>query len=226
MPATQVSPEVLNHLAPACQGQAGEPLGVVGREGGDVDVRVGAVHLPGVAQVLRPGRRHGQPVLLEQVSPVEQAHRAGVLRDGVDGVPLAHLGPGPRDEVRLHSVGAVLGQVGQAAHVLEVRQRGVLDLAEVGGVPGLQGAVHLGVAPGITRGDLVQVHVDVGMALVPEADRLRNAGHPRPESQGDLPAAGGSRGAAAPGQRQRARHDAGREQELAPGPGPQAGEAG
>ena len=67
-----------------------------------VHARCLGVHLRRVGGELRPGRRHGQAVLLEQVGAVEQRHRGGVLWQGVQRVAAErHLIPVACREVAL-----------------------------------------------------------------------------------------------------------------------------
>ena len=88
---------------PACLPlQPNEPGRALGWEVGDVIIGIGGMQFGCIISVLRPGGRDRQIILLEDVLPVPQAHGAGILRDGKDGVPEEHLAPGIRHKLILH----------------------------------------------------------------------------------------------------------------------------
>src|SRR5690606_34312499 len=112
-----------------------------------------------------PGLGRLDAPLVEQVLAVVEAHRPAGLRDRVDlagedaGLPL------PVDELARVALG-VLGDVLERAVDEEGGQRVVADLGHVGGVAGLHGREHLGVAAVGAGGDGLQVDLDVrGAAL-------------------------------------------------------------
>src|SRR5690606_30690077 len=122
--------------------------------------------------------------LVEQVLAVVEAHRPAGLRDRVDlagedaGLPL------PVDELARVALG-VLGDVLERAVDEEGGQRVVADLGHVGGVAGLHGREHLGVAAVGAGGDGLQVDLDVRVGGVERVHGLLDVGHPGPERQFD-----------------------------------------
>jgi len=81
---------------------------VVVREVGEIGLRIGGVQLAGRYREIVPGRGHRDAVGGEDVLAVEHAHRARVLRVGVDlTVRTGDLAPHPVDELGLVGRGAV-----------------------------------------------------------------------------------------------------------------------
>ncbi len=187
----------------------GEPGGLVGRESAQPGpVAAGLDHAGGLFELGPGGGRFDVP-LREEVPAVEESHRAGRLRNGVHLAVEDALLPLPRHVAVAQFVGTVLAQVRQAVDQHEAGKLVVLDLRQVGRVPGRQRGVHLLVAARHVLGDGLHLDLDVGVRAVPQVDGLLHR-HPGPEDELDLLAAargclfggaGGSDGLAAGGQR-------------------------
>jgi hypothetical protein len=149
-----------------------------------VDIGVGLVQLPGRFGELVPRLGWSDPVLVEDVLPIEHAHRSTVLWNGPDFTVLSrHLAPRPLHELIRQLLGAVWPQIeqgvrhGESGDVLE------LDLNRVGcPASGLQCSAELGVLrltlAGIDHGD-----VDRRIGLFEQRHFLLDVRDPRPECQ-------------------------------------------
>ena len=171
-------------LAPACHSRPCQAAGLVARQVGQVHVRGGGVQLARRGRELVPGLRDLDAVLVEDVLPVEHAHRAGVLRDGPDlAARAADLTPGPVDELVLQRGRAVRSQVQQAVGDRERRDVLELDLRHVRrSRTGLQRGAHLGVVRQALAG-VDHLDLDGRVLLGEERDLLGDVGDPGPERQ-------------------------------------------
>ncbi len=132
-------------------------------------------------------------ILLEEVLPVPQAHRAGILRDGIDRVPQEHLAPGIGHKLILYRSSAVGGQIDQPTGRLKGRQELELNLGHVWLIVSLDRRKQLVVFDRACP-HIGPVDMNVGMGLVEERDLLPQTGYPAPVGQRHRP----TRGTAAP----------------------------
>jgi hypothetical protein len=141
------------------------------------------MQLPGRCGELVPGLGDLDPVLVEDVLPVEHAHRAGVLGHPENLFALRDLAPGPVDELVLDGVGAVSRQIEQVTRRGEGRDELELDLHHVRRAgPRLESSAQLGVLGGPLTG-VDNLDLDVGVLVFEQLHLFLDAANPGPERQ-------------------------------------------
>jgi hypothetical protein len=181
VPGTAADVEPLRPRLPRVCGEDREPVGLEQRE---PLLCILLPHLAGDVRHLRPGPRHGEPELLEQVLAVVHDHRLDIERHAEDLVVERGELERLRQDLRAQPVAHQRREVRGDAVDGEPGQLRVLDGAHVRGVARAGGIAELGVPALVTAGDLLEEDLDPVLALVERVHHRLAAAQRRPE--GDL----------------------------------------